>query len=162
MCKKTNQDAFHHIREAQATKGLCEMRCNTKINVLLHCNSIFTKLLLLLFSYVLLRFNFKAKSMSWLLKQHNNIIINSTQFNISGSFLMPSNGIFKLNKTSTSYKDLGLTPPPANCNPPTPPPRKIRSTIQKLTNNSQVDSCSFSNTSPVYRQTGINTTSTHL
>ena len=40
--KKTNQDAFHHIREAQATKGLCEMRCNTKINVPLHCNSIFT------------------------------------------------------------------------------------------------------------------------
>ena len=40
--KKTKQDAFHHIREAQVTKGLCEMRCNTKINVLLHCNSIFT------------------------------------------------------------------------------------------------------------------------
>ena len=42
--KKTKQDAFHHIdvREAQATKGLYEMRCNTKINVLLHCNSIFT------------------------------------------------------------------------------------------------------------------------
>ena len=41
--KKTKHDAFHHIhvREAQATKGLYEMRCNTKINVLLHCNSIF-------------------------------------------------------------------------------------------------------------------------
>lgn len=121
---------------------------------------LWSKLLLLLFSHVLLRFNFKAKSMPRLLKHHNNIIINSTQFNISGSFLMPSNGIFKLNKTSTSYKDLGLTPPPCKLYPP--PQRKITSTIQQLTNNSQVDSCSFSNTSPVYRQTGINTTSTHL
>ena len=113
---------------------------------------LWSKLLLLLFSHVLLRFNFKAKSMPRL---------PSTQFNISGSFLVPSNGIFKLNKTSTSYKDLGLTPPPCKLYPP-PTPRKIRSTIQQLTNNSQVDSCSFSNTSPVYRQTGINTTSTHL
>lgn len=42
--RKTKQNAFHHIdaREAQATKGLYEMGCNTKINVLLHCNSIFT------------------------------------------------------------------------------------------------------------------------
>ena len=40
--KETKQDAFHHIREAQVTKGLCEMRYNTKINTLLHCNSIFT------------------------------------------------------------------------------------------------------------------------
>ena len=34
--KKKKQDVFHHIREAQVTKGLCEMRYNTKINVLLH------------------------------------------------------------------------------------------------------------------------------
>ena len=50
-------------------------------------------------------------------------MINSTQFNISGSFLMPSNGIFKLNKTSTSYKDLGLTPPPCKLYPPPPQER---------------------------------------
>ena len=71
--KKTKQDAFHHIdaREAQATKGLYEMRCNTKINVLLHCNSIFTivfKIMVQITSFIIFTcvsvVNFKAKSMS--------------------------------------------------------------------------------------------------